>query len=84
MTSTIPIIISTIIPLIIGLVAFGILSYKMPKLPDTTDPRILAQMDGLLSKIGDGISIVIFVIGTVVVSTSIFINKLALDSVSFI
>lgn len=84
MARTIPIVISVIIPLFIGLIAFGVLSYKMPELPTSVDPRILANADAIISSLNDGLSFVILGMGIILVSMTVCINTLSLKSVSFV
>lgn len=84
MARTIPIVISVIIPLFIGLIAFGVLSYKMPELPTSTDPQILAATDAIISNLNDGVSFIIFGMGIILVSMTVCINALCLKSISFV
>lgn len=84
MAQTIALIVSAIVPLILGLISFGVLSYTMPTLPTTGDPRILQQADVVLTMFNDSVSYVILGLGMVATAISICIGTLALKTVSFI
>lgn len=84
MAKTLVLILSSIVPLIVGLISFGVLSYTMPALPTSGDLRILQQADAVLIMFNDAVCYVILGLGLAAGAISMYINTLALKTVSFI